>query len=269
MSTQTQETENRHGEGAVLWERRDDVVWLTLSRPEALNALTWTMYEQLEQHLAALHQDETVRAVVVRGDGGKAFAAGTDIGQFVTFTGEDGVAYEKRIDRVVQMLEELPVPTIAAIQGYAVGGGLILATACDLRFATPGSRFAAPMARTLGNCLSLDNLRRVGHAMGFMRAKELLFTARMMPAEEALSCGFLTAIVEDDALYDHVEEVAQRIAANAPLTVWSAKVAGKYLGRPDGEQAYEEVIRRVYGSADFAEGVRAYLEKRKPQWKGR
>jgi enoyl-CoA hydratase/carnithine racemase len=256
----------------VLLERQGAVAALTLSRPAALNALTWHMYEQLDTHLAELAGDPTVRAVVLRGDGGRAFAAGTDIAQFQAFTAEDGLAYERQVDAILARLDALPQPLLAAIQGYAVGGGMIIACACDLRYATPESRVGVPIARTLGNCLSLKNYQRLVRALGPMRAKELLFTGRLLSAEEAHAAGFVTGIVDGAELDAHVLDIAQRIAANAPLTIWAAREAERRARASEDARldtiAFEDVVARVYGSRDFHEGVRAHLEKRPPHWRG-
>lgn len=260
-------TVQQHDEGAVLLEQQGPIALLTLSRPAALNALTWTMYRQLEAHLEHMAADDAIRAIVIRGEG-KAFAAGTDIQQFQGFSGEDGVAYEHTMEAIVERLYTTGKPTIAAIHGYAVGAGLVIASVCDLRYATPAARFGVPVARTLGNCLSLKNYRHVVDAFGAMRAKEMLFTARLLTASDAVQCGFLTALVEEENLVAHVTGVAQQMSTLAPLTIWSVKEAQKRLLAAEEAIDYDDVVARVYGSADFAEGVQAYLEKRKPQWRG-
>jgi enoyl-CoA hydratase/carnithine racemase len=242
----------------VTVKRQGAVAQLTLSRPGAHNAITWAMYEQLERHLGDLAGDDTVRAVVVRGDG-RHFAAGTDIGQFRGFSGADGVRYEERIDSIMSRLVDMPKPTIAAVQGYAVGAGLIISTCCDLRYATPAATFGAPMARTLGNWL------------GVMRSKELMFTARLLPAQEALQAGFLTAVLEEETFFTEVMEIARAVAQHAPLTILATKEAYRRL-REESEArlgSFDDVVERVYGSEDFAEGSRSYLEKRPPTWQGR
>ncbi len=257
--------ENRE-EGTVLLEQKGPIAVLTLSRPDALNALTWAMYQELETHLEFLANETTIRVVILHGDG-NAFAAGTDIQQFRGFTSADGVTYEHKMETIIERLYTLPKPVIAAVHGYAVGAGLVLSVASDLRYATPSARFGAPIARTLGNCLSLKNYQHLAQAFGAMRAKEMLFTARLLSASDALQCGFLTAIVEEEQLFAHVLAVAQQISTLAPLTIWATIEAQRRLNVTD-TIPYDDVLNRVYGSHDFAEGVQAYLEKRKPVWSG-
>lgn len=255
-------------EGNVLFAQTGPVATLTLSRPAALNALTWTMYQQLEEHIKRIAADETIRAVIIRGEG-KAFAAGTDIQQFVGFTAEDGIAYEHTMETIVEQLYTLTKPTIAAIHGSAVGAGIVIASVCDLRYATSPSRFGVPIARTLGNCITLKNYLHVADAFGTMRTKEMLFTGRLLTANEARQDGFLTDIVAEEQLITHVMEVAQNISSLAPLTIRAAKEGQRRLSEAASIIDFDDVIASVYGSADFAEGVYAYLEKRKPRWQGK
>lgn len=266
MSTETDAT--RREEGTVLLERMGAVALLTLCRPRALNALTWAMYQQIEAHMESLANDSTIRVIILRGSG-KAFAAGTDIAQFRGFSGQEGIAYERKMEAVIDRLYHFSKPTIAAISGYAVGAGLILPAVCDLRYATPTAQFGVPIARTLGNALSLKNYAYLADAFGAMRAKEMLLTARMLTAQEAERCGFLTALVEEEHLYTHVLEIAQHMATFAPLTIWATREAHKRLTTREHKQSFDDVLARIYGSHDFAEGVQAHIEKRKPQWRGR
>ena len=263
----TEDNANKAGEGSVLLERTGPVAVMTLARPGALNALTWTMYQQMDAHLERLAADDTLRAIIIRG-AGEAFAAGTDIAQFQGFTGADGVAYEHKMDVIIERLYTITKPVIAAVHGYAVGAGLAIASVCDLRYATPAARFGAPIARTLGNCLSLKNYKHLADSFGAMRAREMLFTGRLFSADEALQCGFLTAVVEEERIFTHVMEVAQQISAFAPLTIWATKEAHRRLRAAEYAIPFNDVLARVYGSADFAEGVQAYLQKRKPLWRG-
>jgi len=262
------EDANLHEEGRILLDRTERVATLTLSRPAALNALTWAMYQQLEEHIDALAQDEQIRVVIIRG-ANKAFAAGTDIAQFRNFDGPAGVQYEQRVETIVEKMYTFPKPIIVAIDGYAVGAGLVLSSVCDLRYATPASRFGVPMARTLGNALSSKNYQHLTEAFGTMRTKEMLFTTRLFSAEEALRYGFLTAIIAEEQIFTHVFELARQISQFAPLTIWAAKAADRHIHAAQEDVSFNEVLERVYGSKDFAEGVWAYREKRKPQWNGK
>ncbi len=263
----TENTAHPYDEGAVLLEQKGPIALLTLSRPAALNALTWNMYQQMEAHLEHLAADDITRAIIIQGES-KAFAAGTDIQQFQDFTGEDGVAYEHTMEAIVERLYAITKPTIAAIRGYAVGAGLVIASVCDLRYATPASRFGVPIARTLGNCITLKNYRHLVDSFGAMRTKEMLFTGRLLTATDALQCGFLTAIVDEEQLIAHVTEVAQQVSSLAPLTIWSVKEAQRRLNAAEEAIDFDDVVARIYSSSDFAEGVQAYLEKRKPHWRG-
>ncbi len=263
----TQEDTTIHEEGVVLLERIDRVATITLSRPGALNALTWAMYQQLEAHIETLAQDEMVRVIIIRG-AGKAFAAGTDISQFQNFNGQAGVQYEQTMETIIEKLYNFPKPVIAAIHGYAVGAGIVLSSVCDLRYATPSSRFGAPMARTLGNALSIKNYQHLAEAFGPMRTREMLFTARLLSAEEALQYGFLTAIIDEKQIFAHAFEIARQISMLAPLTIWAAKEADRRAHAAKEDIPFNDVLERVYSSEDFAEGVQAHIAKRKPQWKG-
>ena len=255
-------------QGAVLFEQTGTVATVTLARPDALNALTWAMYQQLEEHVRTIEEDEHIRVVVLRG-AGKAFAAGTDIQHFQGFTAADGRVYEQKMEAIIERLYLLPKPTLAAIHGYAVGAGILLASVCDLRYASPNARFGLPIGRTLGNCLSIKNYRHIAESFGAMRAKEMLFTGRLLSAEEAVKCDYLTALIAEERLFSHVEDVAQQISTIAPLTIRGTKEAHRRLSMNQPDPAFDDMLTRMYESADFAEGVRAYLEKRKPEWTGK
>ncbi|TMC21271.1 MAG: enoyl-CoA hydratase [Chloroflexi bacterium] len=259
---------NRGEEGTVLLERTGMVAMMTLSRPGALNALTSAMYEQLRVHLESLRSDDAIHVLIIRG-AGKAFASGTDIAEFQGYTSRQGSTYERKVATVIEGLYHFPKPVIAAIHGYAIGAGALIASVCDLRYATPTARFGAPIARTLGNCLSIKNYQHLATAFGVMRAKEMLFTGQLLSAQDALHCGFLTAIIEEERVYAHALEIAQQISNNAPLTIWATKEAHRRLNMTSANTHFEDVITRIYNSRDFAEGVQSYLEKRKPQWQGR
>jgi enoyl-CoA hydratase/carnithine racemase len=192
--------------------------------------------------------------------------------EFQTFTDpQHALEYESRIGNVYTRLETLPRPVIAAIRGYAVGGGAGMALCCDLRYCTPNSRFGIPIARTLGNCLSINVYSRLVDLIGPARTKEMLFTARLLGAEDALAVGMVNEIVAPETLEARVMEVAEQIAGHAPITIQVTKEAVRRIAqyrRPPRDEN-EDLILRAYMSDDFREGVRAFLDKRKPVWTGR
>jgi enoyl-CoA hydratase/carnithine racemase len=252
----------------LLYERRGATAFITFNRPQARNAMTWAMYEGLYERCEEVDGDDEVRAVVLRGAGGKAFVAGTDIGQFQDFSsGQDGIAYEERLDRIVGRLELVRKPTIAVVDGYAVGGGLAISAACDLRICTPDAQFGMPIARTLGNCLSMDNYARLVALIGPARTKELIYTARMVDADEAAAAGLATEVVPAEEVDARVAELCDRMAEHAPITLRATKEAIRRLqvaGLPNGD----DLVLEAYGSGDFKRGVAAFVEKRKPVWEG-
>src|SRR3954454_3847085 len=211
----------------LLYEMRDGVGRITFNRPQARNALTFAMYERLAEICEAANSDDSLKVLILTGAGDKAFASGTDINQFRAFkTADDAIAYENRIDRVLGTLEQCRVPTIAAITGACTGGGAGIAASCDLRIGTRSTRIGFPIARTLGNCLSMSNVSRIAALIGAARVKDLVYTARLVEAEEAASVGLLTEIVDDlPALDKRADEVARLVAGNAPLTLSATKQA--------------------------------------------
>lgn len=244
------------------------VARLTFDRPHARNAMTFTMYDVLAAHVDALAASPDVRVVVLRGEGG-TFIAGTDIAELESIhDGVGGIAYEKRLERIVEGIERLPMPTIAAVDRFAAGGGLIIAAACDLRVCTPAARFGAPIARTVGNCLSATSIARLIAHLGASRTKAMLLGGGFLGADEARAAGFVMDVVSAESLDERVGQLCERIMAHAPLTLRATKeVVRRLLGA--AAAADEDIVREVYGSRDFREGVRAFVEKRKPEWEGK
>lgn len=245
---------------------------LTFNRPHARNAMTWAMYAALVETCDRVDEDDSVRVLVLRGAGGKAFAAGTDISQFQRFeTPQDGVAYEQHISEVLDRFETVRKPTIAQVEGVAAGAGCAIAVACDLRVATPESTFGIPIARTLGNCVTGAAFSRLVDLIGPGHAKEMLFTGRLFSAAEARAAGLVNRVVDRDTIEAAVRELATDIASNAPLTVRATKeMTRRLLSRRRLASAdARDLIEMCYGSADFREGVAAFLAKRKPNWTGR
>jgi enoyl-CoA hydratase/carnithine racemase len=254
----------------IVVEREGAIVTLTFNRPEARNAMTWDMYRRLGEVCDEVDRDDAVRVLVLRGAGGKAFVAGTDISQFLAFAGgDDGLRYERDADEFLGRIARATKPVIAQIEGFAVGGGFGIAAGCDLRIATPDARFGAPIARTLGNCLSMRAYARYLELIGPSRLKELIFTARLMTADEALAAGFVHEIVAGERIAARVREIAEQVAANAPITLMVTKEAIRRIHEARAIPNGDDLVAKTYGSADFREGVRAFVEKRPPRWTGK
>jgi enoyl-CoA hydratase/carnithine racemase len=250
----------------ILVETDGPVLTVTFNRPQQRNAMTWAMYEELERACERADTDDAIRVMVLRGAGDKAFVAGTDIRQFASFrTGADGIAYEQRIGAVLTRLQNVDVPTIAAIDGYCVGGGLGIASCADIRIATPAAKFGVPIARTLGNCLAGGTLTLLTHQLGQPRATSLLLTARMMLADEALACGFVTEVTDD--LDAATAALTERLAGHAPLSMWATKESIRRLRRATTFDS-ADIVDRVYGSDDFHNAVAAFANKQSATWTG-
>ncbi len=251
-------------------EQRDGILWVAFNRPQARNALTFAMYERLAELCRQMPTDRSIRAMVLSGAGGKAFAAGTDMTQFRAFeTPQDALDYEQRIDEVLAAVERCPVPTIAAINGACTGGGASIAAACDIRIASDSLKFGFPIARTLGNCLAAGNLARLSELIGAGRVREIIFTARLMQAHEALQTGLVSEVLPDEtALLTRASELAEQVGSMAPLTLRATKEALR-RNRAAIQVDDSDLIVSCYMSEDFRSGMEAFLAKEKPEWKGK
>lgn len=234
---------------------------ILIDRPERHNAMTRAMYDALLACIAACGRDPAVRSVLFKGAGGKSFISGTDIGHFKDFAdGREGIAYEAFVERVVDAVERIAAPTVAVIDGWAVGGGLALATACDFRVCSEGSRFGAPIARTLSNTLSSRNIARLVAALGVPRVKRMLLLAEYLTAQEALACGYVQAVCGQDALQATAHALADRLMGLSPVT---HKAVKESIRRIVVEQRLddEDLVDEVYGSQAFRDGVAAFNGK--------
>jgi enoyl-CoA hydratase/carnithine racemase len=255
----------------LLYDVQDGIARMTFNRPQARNALTFAMYERMAAICEAINADRSIKALILTGAGEKAFASGTDISQFRAFkTPQDALDYEARIDRVLGALEQVRVPVIAAIAGACTGGGAGIAACCDIRIGTAATRIGFPVARTLGNCLSMSNISRIVALIGPARTKDVIFTARLIEAPEALALGLLNEVVPDLAtLQRRADETAKLVAGNAPITLETTKEAVRRIRRTLSRDEGEDLILRAYMSEDFREGMDAFLNKRSPNWKGK
>jgi len=263
-------TEDTSAENDIVVTRDGPVMTVLFNRPRQRNAMTWAMYERLGAACDEVDNDDSIRVMVLRGAGGKSFVAGTDISQFKAFESkEDGLQYERDSAKRGGRVEQVTKPVLACIEGFAVGGGFAMAAACDIRICTPESRFGLPIARTLGNCLNIGAYSRLVDMFGPSRVKEMIFMARLLSAEEAKATGFVSEIVEADKIEERVSEMAHTIASHAPLTIYATKEMVRRVQEQRRATGGEDIIELVYGSEDFREGVRAFLEKRTPNWKNR
>jgi enoyl-CoA hydratase/carnithine racemase len=255
----------------ILAERRGSVLWITFNRPQARNAMKLAMYERLAALCDEIDADDGLRAVVLTGAGDQAFVSGTDISEFDAFREpEDALRYEHTLALTLDRLEAVRIPLIAAVRGACTGGGMAIAATCDLRIATPGSRFGFPIARTLGNCLSIANYARLANIVGETAVKEMVYLSSLIDARRAYELRFLNEVLHDeDGLPGRAAEIAETIAGNAPLTIRATKEALRRIARDGRDADDRDLIVGCYMSSDFREGMTAFFEKRRANWTGR
>jgi enoyl-CoA hydratase/carnithine racemase len=253
----------------VRLELRNGIAYITFDHVVARNAMTVSMYQSLKTICEDLSQSSAARVAILRGAGGKSFVSGSDIAQFAVFqSGDDGIRYEEGIDRYLTPLALLPMPTIAVIDGMAVGGGLAIASCCDFRIATPDARFGVPIAKTLGNCLSATNVAWLVAHLGINVVKRMLLLAELVTAPELLKQGYLLATYAADDLDGEANLLAERLMKLAPITQKSSK---QTLARIINSNLPDcsDLIRECYGSDDFKNGVASFLEGKLPVWTGK
>ena len=254
----------------LLFDQDGHVLVVTLNRPEARNALTLAMYDGLAQ--ICVEPPVGIKAIIIRGAGDKAFAAGTDIRQFRDFkTPKQSIEYEQRIDYVLGAIETCAVPIIAALSGACTGGGAMIATVCDLRICSADLRMGFPIARTLGNSLSAASLARLGQILGPSRVRGIMFTSRLIESTEALQIGFVSEVLDDaETLFQRAHQLALALCEQAPLTLKATKILQhRLLMQQINNVEDEDMVQMCYQSEDFKHGLEAFLAKQKPQWKGK
>ena len=256
-------------EGRVIFEKDGPIARVTFDNRKAHNALTMAMWHQLRSICRQVSADREVRVVTFRGAGGKSFISGTDISGFLKFeSGKDGISYEREMDSCIGAVEEIPQPTLAIIDGWCVGGGLSIAASCDFRLVTPAAKFGSPLSKTIGNCLSAKGYARLVANVGISYAKRILILGEMVGAEQLKAMGLALDIVEPEEMDAAVEALCANLVETAPLTTKSSKEAIRrltYRALPD----IDELIEEVYGSDDFRNAVRNFLDKKPRTWTGK
>ncbi|HEU4350857.1 MAG TPA: enoyl-CoA hydratase [Burkholderiales bacterium] len=254
-------------------EKCGAVGWIILNQPARRNAITGDMWRGIAPAVAQFDRDPEVRCVAFRGAGTEAFSAGADISEFESRrANEESVGqYDSLLDEVLHAIQDSPKPSVAMIYGFCLGGGLEIALACDLRYCAASAQFGIPAAR-LGLAYNVEGHKRLLETVGHARAREIMFLGRRYNADQALAMGLVHQVLPEKDLEPFIGKILSDLSANAPLSILNSKtIIEEYVksaGAADRARM-QAAIERCAKSADYAEGRRAFMEKRKPQFRGR
>lgn len=264
--------EHSYADGKLRVRRSEGVVAITFNNPEKLNAMSLSMWQALGDVCTALAADDSLRVLTLEGSGDKAFVVGADISEFATTrnNAKNSAVYGAAVERAERAIEDMPVPTLALLRGYCIGGGLGIAMRCDLRLARDDARFAITPAR-LGLGYGYDGIASLFQRLGHATTADMLFSGRKVGADEALAKGVCDLVFTAETFEDESTAYAAQLAVNAPLTIRAAKAALRMFALSEGERErslVDTMVQACFDSADFVEGQRAFAEKRLPDFKG-
>jgi enoyl-CoA hydratase len=254
----------------LLYEQNEGIAWITFNRPNVLNALNSDLLDEFSQLLKDTDQDESIRVLILTGAGDKSFVAGADIGEIAEFNVLEGKLFAEKGQRILNQLQSLSIPVIAAVNGYALGGGSEIAIACDFIYASDKANFGLPEI-TLGIIPGFGGTQRLPRLVGQAMAKELIFSGKIISAAEAKMIGMVNKVCQSEDLYDEVQSIAQKMAHMGKVSLRAAKQAinnGINTDLKTGFQIEADAFSVCMASVDAKEGTTAFLEKRSAEFKG-